>query len=72
MNERIFDNDYFKYLTSMQISKWFFHITLRLIIIVIIIIIYWCYIGPEWYEKVYEKLKQFKGFKYSHSTNQEE
>ena len=72
MNEGIFDNDYFNYLTSLRNSKWYFHITLRMIIKVIIIIINWCYIGPEWYEEVYKKLKQFKGFKYSHLTNQKE
>ena len=34
--------------------------------------IYWYYIRPRHYEKLYQKLKQFKGIKKSHLTNQPE
>ena len=40
-------------------------------IIVIILIIYWRYIRPKWYKKMYKKLLQFEGVKYSPLTNQE-
>ena len=33
---------------------------------------YWYYIKPNYYKKLYQKLKQFKGFKYSHLTSKEE
>ena len=33
---------------------------------------YWYYIKHNYYEKLYQKLEQFKGFKYSHLTNKEE
>ena len=33
---------------------------------------YCYYIRPRHYEKLYKKLKQFKGFKKSHLTNKEE
>ena len=34
--------------------------------------IYWRYIRPKWYNKIFKKTIQFEGFKYSHLTNQEE
>ena len=37
-----------------------------------VLYIYWYYIRPRHYEKLYQKLKQFKGFKKSHLTNKEE
>ena len=42
-----------------------------IIIIVIIVVIYWNYIRPMFFKKIYKKLLQFDGFKYSHLTNQE-
>ena len=42
------------------------------IIIVIIFIIFWRYIRPKWYKKIYKKLLQFEGFKFSHLTNHEQ
>ena len=38
----------------------------------IVLYIYWYYIRPRHYEKFYQKLKQFKGFKKSHLANQPE
>ena len=48
----------------------YFYIGLFCVIFVIILFIYWYYIRPNHYEKIYQKLKKFKGFKYSHLTNQ--
>ena len=42
-----------------------------ILIILFIIVIYWKYIRTMSYKKIYKKLLQFKGFKYSHLTNQE-
>ena len=42
-----------------------------IIFIGIIVVIYWNYIRPMSYKKIYKKLQQFAGFKYSHLTNQE-
>ena len=42
-----------------------------IIFIGIIVVIYWNYIRPMSYKKIYKKLQQFTGFKYSHLTNQE-
>ena len=42
-----------------------------IIFIVIIVVIYWNYIRPMSFKKIYKKLLQFEGFKYSHLTNQE-
>ena len=42
-----------------------------IIFIVIIVVIYWNYIRPMFFKKIYKKLLQFEGFKYSHLTNQE-
>ena len=69
--KRIFENNYFKYSTSKQNSKWYFYITICIIIIVIMFITYWCLIRPKRI-KFLKKLKQFKGFKYSHLTKKEE
>ena len=49
-----------------------FYIGLLCVIFIIILWVYWYYIRPRHYEKLYQKLKQFKGFKYSHLTNKEE
>ena len=50
----------------------YYYIGLVCVIFVIILFIYWYYIRPSHYEKIYQKLKKFKGFKYSHLTNQPE
>ena len=42
-----------------------------IIFIGIIVVIYCNYIRPMSYKKIYKKLQQFAGFKYSHLTNQE-
>ena len=42
-----------------------------IIFIGIIVVIYWNYIRPMSFKKIYKKLQQFEGFKYSHLTNQE-
>ena len=42
-----------------------------IIFIVIIVVIYWNYIRPMFFKKIYKKLLQFDGFKYTHLTNQE-
>ena len=42
-----------------------------IIFIGIIVVIHWNYIRPMSYKKIYKKLQQFAGFKYSHLTNQE-
>ena len=39
---------------------------------IIVFYIYWYYIRPRHYEKLFQKLKQFKGFKHSLLTNQSE
>ena len=49
-----------------------FYIGLLCVIFIIVLYIYWYYIKPNYYKKLYQKLKQFKGFKYSHVTNKEE
>ena len=48
------------------------YIGLLCVIFIIILWVYWYYIKPNYYKKLYQKLKQFKGFKYSHLTNKEE
>ena len=48
------------------------YIGLLCVIFIIILWVYWYYIKPNYYEKLYQKLKQFKRFKYSHLTNKEE
>ena len=42
------------------------YIGLLCVIFIIILWVYWYYIRPNYYKKLYQKLKQFKGFKYSH------
>ena len=49
-----------------------FYQGLLCVIFIIVLYIYWYYIRPRHYEKLYQKLKQFKGFKYFHLTNKEE
>ena len=49
-----------------------FSIGLLCVIFIIVSYIYWYYIKPNYYKKLYQKLEQFKGFKYSHLTNKEE
>ena len=48
------------------------YIGLLCVIFIIILWVYWYYIKPNYYKKLYQKLEQFKGFKYSHLTNKEE
>ena len=43
-----------------------------LLVFIIILYISWYYIKPGYYKKLYQKFKQFKGFKHSHLTNQPE
>ena len=47
-----------------------FYIGLLCVILIIVLYIYWYYIRPKHYEKIYQKLKQFKRFKKSHLTDQ--
>ena len=47
-----------------------FYIGLLFVIFIKVLYIYWYYIRPRHYEKLYQKLKQFKGFKKSHLTDQ--
>ena len=47
-----------------------FYIGLLCVVFIIVLYIYWYYIRPRHYEKIYQKLKQFKGFKKSHLTDQ--
>ena len=47
-----------------------FYIGLLCVIFIIVLYIYWYYIRPKHYEKIYQKLKQFKVFKKSHLTDQ--
>ena len=47
-----------------------FYIGLLCVIFIIVLYIYWYYIKPNYYKKLYQKLKQFKGFKKSHLTDQ--
>ena len=47
-----------------------FYIGLLCVIFIKVFYIYWYYIRPKHYEKIYQKLKQFKGFKKSHLTDQ--
>ena len=49
-----------------------FYIGLLCVIFIIVLYIYWYYIRPRHYEKLYQKLKQFKGFNKFHITNQPE
>ena len=46
------------------------YIGLLCVIFIIVLYIYWYYIKPRHYEKLYQKPKQFKGFKKSHLTDQ--
>ena len=46
-----------------------FYIGLLCVIFIIVLYIYWYYIRPKHYEKIYQKQKQFKGFKKSHLTD---
>ena len=46
------------------------YIGLLCVIFIIVLYIYWYYIKPRHYEKLNQKLKQFKGFKKSHLTDQ--
>ena len=48
------------------------YIGLLCVIFIIILWVYWYYIKPNYYKKLYQKLKQFKGFKHSHLTKKEE
>ena len=41
-------------------------ITFIILQIIFAFIIYWYNFRPNWYIKIYEKLLQFQGFKYSH------
>ena len=47
-----------------------FYIGLLCVFFIIVLYIYWYYIRPRPYEKLYQKLKHFKGFKKSHLTDQ--
>ena len=47
-----------------------YYIGLLCVIFIIVLYIYWYYIRPRHYEKLFQKLKQFKGFKKSHLTDQ--
>ena len=47
-----------------------FYIGLLCVIFIIVLYIFWYYIRPKHYKKLYQKLKQFKGFKKSHPTDQ--
>ena len=47
-----------------------FYIGLLCVIFIIVLYIYWYYIRPRHYKKLYQKLKQFKGFKKFHITDQ--
>ena len=49
-----------------------FYIGLLCVIFITVLYIYWYYIRPRHYQKLYQKLKQFKGFKKSHLTDQPE
>ena len=49
-----------------------FYIDSLCVIFIIVLYIYWYYIRPRFYEKLYQKLTQFKGFRKSHLTNQHE
>ena len=49
-----------------------FYLGLLCVIFINILWVYWYYIRPNYYKKLYQKLKQFKGFKHSHLTNKEE
>ena len=49
-----------------------FYIGLSCVIFIIVLNIYWYYIRPRHYEKLFQKVKQFEGFKKSHLTNQPE
>ena len=42
------------------------------VICIIVLLLYWYNTKPGYYKKVYQKLKQIKGFKHSHLTNQPE
>ena len=42
------------------------YIGLLCVIFIIILWVYWYYIKPNYYKKLYQKLEQFKGFIYSH------
>ena len=46
------------------------YIGLSCVIFIIVLYVYWYYIRPRHYEKLYQKLKQFKGLKKSHLTDQ--
>ena len=53
-------------------KKKYIYIYLFFVIFIMGLYIYWYYIKPNFYKKLYKKLKQFKGFKHSHLTNQPE
>ena len=42
------------------------YICLLCVIFIIVLYIYWYYIKPNYYKNLYQKLRQFKGFKHSH------
>ena len=54
------------------LSKFYYYVGLSCVNFNIILYTSRCYIRRRRYKKLYQKLKQFKGFKYSHSTNQTE
>ena len=61
--------------TKLLLRKTLFYpmfVIICITVIVIIFIIYWYYTRPNWYKKIYKKLLQFEGFKYSNLTNQEQ
>ena len=53
-------------------KKFWIYFVIIVVIGLGIFYIYYHYYRPKWYEKIYSQLKQFKGFKYSHLTNQED
>ena len=42
-----------------------------ILFIFLFIIIYWIYVRPRQYIKIYQKLLKFEGFKYSHLSGKE-
>ena len=73
------NNDCLNYLVSKHGPKYsnyakpvLLYIVISVFIFLCIFAVCWYCIRPGWYKKFYENLKQFKGFKYFHLTNQEE
>ena len=45
--------------------------TFIILFIIVAFVIYWYYVRPKWYKKIFRILLLFEGFKYSHLTSQE-